>query len=92
MSVGVQLSEPSKVALLGLGGGGLAMFLKKCFINAKIIAVDLDPAMLEVAKKHFELETDDRLEVQIKDGMDFLIDEADSGKIFLINKFLILNV
>ncbi|CAH2246693.1 jg3534, partial [Pararge aegeria aegeria] len=79
MSVGVQLTNNQKVAVLGLGGGSLCMFLKKCFGDLKVTAVDLDPAMLEVAKNHFECEVDEKLEVQIKDGLDFLRDEAESG-------------
>ncbi|CAH2105057.1 unnamed protein product [Euphydryas editha] len=79
MCVGVPLSNSKNVAILGLGGGSLCMFLKKCYDKLKITAVDLDPAMLEVARNHFELELDERLEVQIKDGIDFLKDEAVSG-------------
>ncbi|KAG6453988.1 eEF1A lysine and N-terminal methyltransferase homolog [Manduca sexta] len=82
MCVGVHLSRVpglSNVALLGLGGGSLAMFLRKCYDDVKVTAVDLDPAMLEVAKGFFELKTDDRLVVQIKDGLDFLKEEARSG-------------
>ncbi|KAJ2944486.1 hypothetical protein O0L34_g3831 [Tuta absoluta] len=82
MCVGVQLSrshQGGKVAVLGLGGGGLCMFLKKCYEDISITAVDLDPAMLEIAKNHFELQQDENLQVQIKDGVDFLKDEADAG-------------
>ncbi|XP_049870997.1 eEF1A lysine and N-terminal methyltransferase homolog [Pectinophora gossypiella] len=75
-----QLSRShAPVAVLGLGGGSLCMFLRKCYDDLKIVAVDLDPAMLEVAKDHFELQVDDQLEVQIKDGVDFLSDEAANG-------------
>ncbi|KAI5632989.1 methyltransferase domain-containing protein [Phthorimaea operculella] len=81
MCVGVQLSRShsgGRVAVLGLGGGGLCMFLKKCYEDISITAVDLDPAMLEIAKNHFELQLDEHLQVQIKDGVDFLNDEADA--------------
>ncbi|XP_068621193.1 eEF1A lysine and N-terminal methyltransferase homolog [Battus philenor] len=81
MCVGAQLGAAigGTVAVLGLGGGSLCMFLKKCFDSLNVTAVDLDPAMLDVATKHFDLEVDDRLQVQIKDGLDFLKDEAKSG-------------
>lgn len=36
--------------------------------------------MLQIARDHFELKTDEHLEVQIKDGLDFLEDEARKGK------------
>ncbi|XP_047510251.1 eEF1A lysine and N-terminal methyltransferase homolog [Pieris napi] len=73
----LHLTPATDIAIIGLGGGGLCMFLKKCYPKMKITAVDLDPAMLEVAKNQFELEVDERLSVQIKDGLDFLKEEAD---------------
>ncbi|XP_014360897.2 eEF1A lysine and N-terminal methyltransferase homolog [Papilio machaon] len=79
MCVGAQLCPAGRVAVLGLGGGSLCMFLKKCFDDLKVTAVDIDPAMLDLARKHFHLEVDDRLQVQIKDGLDFLKDEAKKG-------------
>ncbi|CAH3855140.1 eEF1A lysine and N-terminal methyltransferase homolog [Pieris brassicae] len=73
----LHLTPVTDIAIIGLGGGGLCMFLKKCYPKMKITAVDLDPAMLEVAKNQFELEVDERLSVQIKDGLDFLKEEAE---------------
>ncbi|XP_073967697.1 eEF1A lysine and N-terminal methyltransferase homolog [Choristoneura fumiferana] len=77
MCVGAHLA-PSKMAVLGLGGGGLCMFLKKCY-GTPLTAVELDPTMLDIARDHFELTLDDSLKVEIKDGVDFLKDEASSG-------------
>ncbi|XP_047506732.1 eEF1A lysine and N-terminal methyltransferase homolog isoform X3 [Pieris napi] len=73
----LHLTPATDIAIIGLGGGGLCMFLKKCYPKMKITAVDLDPAMLEVAKNQFELEVDERLSVQIQDGLDFLKEEAE---------------
>ncbi|MCQ9140742.1 hypothetical protein MZE11_19440, partial [Bacillus amyloliquefaciens] len=38
--------------------------------------MELDPDMLQTAQNHFELQLDERLLVQIKDGLDFLKEEA----------------
>ncbi|KAI8427436.1 hypothetical protein MSG28_001976 [Choristoneura fumiferana] len=57
MCVGAHLA-PSKMAVLGLGGGGLCMFLKKCY-GTPLTAVELDPTMLDIARDHFELTLDD---------------------------------
>ncbi|KAI8427432.1 hypothetical protein MSG28_001976, partial [Choristoneura fumiferana] len=67
MCVGAHLA-PSKMAVLGLGGGGLCMFLKKCY-GTPLTAVELDPTMLDIARDHFELTLDDSLKVEIKDGI-----------------------
>lgn len=83
MSVGVKLSQidgaAHRAAVLGLGGGSLCMFLRKCFCNLNLVAVDLDPVVFDIAKEHFQLKVDDKLKVEIKDGLDFLKEEAENG-------------
>lgn len=89
MTLGVNLianqSQKSKdhrlnVAVIGLGGGGLCMFLHACIKKAFITAVDIDPAMLQVATNYFGLVVDDRMDVVIEDGLKFLSKAADSGQ------------
>ncbi|XP_061708112.1 eEF1A lysine and N-terminal methyltransferase homolog [Cydia pomonella] len=85
MSVGAFL-RPSSMAVLGLGGGGLCMFLRKC-LQTVVTAVEIDPSMLEIAKEHFELKLDDGMKVEIKDGVDFLKDEAEKGTQYSVVMF-----
>lgn len=68
------------VAVIGLGGGGLCMFLHSCIKKAHITAVDIDPAMLQVATNYFGLVVDDRMDVVIEDGLKFLNKAANNGK------------
>ncbi|XP_028174754.1 eEF1A lysine and N-terminal methyltransferase homolog isoform X3 [Ostrinia furnacalis] len=82
MCVGAALARRGRAAVLGLGGGSLCMFLRKCIDDLKVTAVELDPAMLEVAREHFELKLDEQFDVQIKDGVDFLREEAQAGHKF----------
>ncbi|XP_061388923.1 eEF1A lysine and N-terminal methyltransferase homolog isoform X2 [Musca vetustissima] len=77
MSLGVQLIAESqeqmiKILVIGLGGGGLCMFLHEAVGNIDITAVDIDPAMANVAEKYFGLQQDERLHVVIEDGLQFL--------------------
>lgn len=52
--VGLALSEETRrVLVIGIGGGTLPMFLRKYYPNAAIDAVDIDPEVVEVAKKFF---------------------------------------
>lgn len=39
--------------LLGLGGGTVIQFLHSSFPNMKITAIDIDPKMIEIARKEF---------------------------------------
>lgn len=68
------------VAVIGLGGGGLCMFLHSCIKRAHVTAVDIDPAMLQVATDYFGLVVDDRMNVVIEDGLKFLSNAADTDK------------
>ncbi|XP_033608724.1 eEF1A lysine and N-terminal methyltransferase homolog isoform X3 [Cryptotermes secundus] len=86
MTVGVALAAPDgiecNVAVIGLGGGGLCTFLQHCFQKVRITAVDIDPAMLEVATEYFNLVQDERLDVYIRDGVQFIQQAAEKGTSF----------
>lgn len=58
------------VLLIGLGGGGLPQFLRDFVPNVKVEVVELDPAVLEVAKEWFGFRPDDRLTVTLGDGLE----------------------
>lgn len=58
------------VLLVGLGGGGLAQFLRDFVPSITIEVVELDPVVLEVAKDWFGFRPDDRLTVTLGDGLD----------------------
>ncbi|KAJ9601480.1 hypothetical protein L9F63_000363 [Diploptera punctata] len=86
MTVGVALASPDgaecNIAVIGLGGGGLCTFLQYCFQKIKITAVDIDPAMLDVATEYFDLVQDDKLDVYIRDGIHFIHQAAEKGTSF----------
>ncbi len=71
--VGLALSEePRRVLVVGLGGGTLPMFLRKYYPNATIDAVDIDPEVVDVAKKFFGFREDDRMRAHVDDGRQFI--------------------
>ncbi|XP_011172802.2 eEF1A lysine and N-terminal methyltransferase homolog [Solenopsis invicta] len=82
MSAGVNAiidtKEQDKIMIIGLGGGGLCMFLHQCFPKLKITAVEIDNAMLKVATEYFNLILDDRMRVEIADGIRYIKDAATS--------------
>uniref|UniRef100_A0A9J2PQ36 Methyltransferase type 11 domain-containing protein n=2 Tax=Ascaris TaxID=6251 RepID=A0A9J2PQ36_ASCLU len=66
-------SAQLRLAVLGLGGGLLSSFLYRCFTEAKIVAVELDPEVVEIAKRWFALPSNDaRFSVVVKDALRFL--------------------
>lgn len=71
---------PVSVLLVGLGGGGLAQFLRDFVPNVTIEVVELDPAVLEVAQKWFGFQPDDRLTVTLGDGLERISALEKEGK------------
>lgn len=83
MSVAVQWAAGNRaspsIAVIGLGGGGLCMFLRKFLPQVDITAVDIDKDMLQVATNWFGLKLDEKLHVEIMDGIEFLKKTAQNG-------------
>ncbi|MBI2617245.1 methyltransferase domain-containing protein [Candidatus Gottesmanbacteria bacterium] len=45
-----------KCLILGIGGGTVVYFLERAFPNIEIIAVDIDPKMIEIARTEFNIQ------------------------------------
>ncbi|KAK7084433.1 Methyltransferase-like protein 13 [Halocaridina rubra] len=71
---------PAELLLIGLGGGPLATYIHRYFPQATLTAVDLDPAMVEVAREWFEFSPDSRLKAEVADGRDYISSTAKEGK------------
>eukprot|EP00057_Strongylocentrotus_purpuratus_P015343 XP_011669817.1 PREDICTED: methyltransferase-like protein 13 [Strongylocentrotus purpuratus] len=74
--------------LIGLGGGGLPMFLYKQFPKLELDVVELDPMLKDVAKSWFGLVEDERLRIHIQDGLDFIKSAAEKDPPSLYNVVL----
>ncbi|KAK9510037.1 hypothetical protein O3M35_004910 [Rhynocoris fuscipes] len=75
----LESNQEGQILVIGLGGGSLCSYLKKCFPKSVITAIDIDPDMLFVATEYFGLVEDKQLIVQIKDGLDFINESYDNG-------------
>lgn len=73
MLVGLALSEePRRFLVVGLGGGTLPMFLRKHYPDAVIDAVDIDPDVVDVAKRFFGFREDRHMNAHVSDGRQFV--------------------
>ncbi|MFZ6801986.1 spermidine synthase [Undibacterium sp. Di24W] len=67
--------HPEKIAQLGLGTAALTKFCYRQFPNAKVTAIDVNPAVIMVCESMFKLpQNDERLKVIEMDAMDFVLD------------------
>ncbi|KAL7116343.1 hypothetical protein ACP275_04G236300 [Erythranthe tilingii] len=64
-------SPMMETVVIGLGAGLLPMFMKNR-LPLKIVVVERDPVVLNIAEQHFGFAQDQRLEVRIDDGIQFV--------------------
>ncbi|MBL8952762.1 MAG: fused MFS/spermidine synthase [Myxococcaceae bacterium] len=60
--------KPRRVLVLGLGGGAMPRFFYRALPEAQIDVLELDPAVVKLAKQYFELPEDPRINVRVGDG------------------------
>jgi spermidine synthase len=76
-----------QVLFIGLGGGSSPKRLWRDFPDLQLQAVELDPVVVDVAYRFFELPRDDRLQVAVEDGRRYLDDNEGRYDAILIDAF-----
>jgi len=71
--------DPQRALLLGVGGGSLVRFLVGQLPEVRLDAVEKRAKVLEVARSHFGMPDDPRLQLHVDDGMRFL-QEGEPGR------------
>lgn len=72
--------NPRKVLIIGLGGGVLPMALAKMYPGADIDVVEIDPAVVKVAKQFFGFNPSEKLRVIEEDGRVFAKRAGQAGQ------------
>lgn len=73
MTVALALAaEPKRVLVVGLGGGTLPSFFRKHYPEMVIDTVDIDPDVVDVAKKFFGFREDATMRAYVEDGRQFI--------------------
>lgn len=78
---------PERILIIGLGGGSIPTFLRKRLPKAYIDVVELDPAVLDVARSHFGFREDERLRAHIADGRDWIEKSGARYDLILLDAF-----
>lgn len=76
--IGLALSRkpPQRILVVGLGGGSLPVFLHRAYPEVRIDVVEIDPEVVRVAKRYFDVAEDARLRIHIDDGRRFIEQSA----------------
>lgn len=64
-------NAPESILIFGLGGGAIAMFLRTHFPDATIDVVDIDPEVVNAAKRYFGFREDARMRAHVSDAREF---------------------
>ncbi len=72
---------------IGFGGGRTAWYLHRYLPKATITSVELDPAVVELAKKYFGIKDEPNFHVATRDGRLFLSESKERYDIILIDAY-----
>lgn len=88
MPVGLAFVEkPRRVLIVGLGGGTIPGFLHKHYPRTTIDVVDIDPDVVDVAKRFFGFREDATLHAYVGDGRKFIEECRDPYDVIFLDAF-----
>lgn len=81
--------HPRRVLMIGLGGGTVPARYVADYAPVQVTVVELDPAVVDVARRHFNVPTSERLRIIPEDGRHFVMRSNDRYDILLLDAYLI---
>lgn len=64
--------QPSRILIIGLGGGSIPMTFSDLYPNAEIDVVEVDEAVVRVAEDYFNFAETDTMKVHVDDGRPYI--------------------
>ena len=81
-------SDPQRVLMVGLGGGSLAKFIYHRFPATQVVAVEISPQVVAIAREFFYLPAGDvRLNIVVGDGAEYLRGEERTADVILVDGY-----
>lgn len=88
-TAGLALTEGrSRVLVVGLGGGVFPMLLHRLLPRVQVEVVELNPVVVEVARRFFGIREDPRLRIHVEDGAGFMARRGPRYDLILLDAFL----
>ena len=75
------------ILMIGLGGGSIPKQMWRDFPNLQLKVVELDPEVVKVAYRYFHLPRHPRIDVEVADGRQFLVRNADRYDVIAIDAY-----
>ena len=80
-------ANPKRVVEIGLGGGRVASYVHDFVPDANVTCVELDPGVIELARKYFGVTPDPRLELVVADGRIYMARQSENFDIILVDAY-----
>lgn len=89
----IDLKSVENVLLLGMGGGSIIKSLRENFKYEKnIVAVEIDPAIIKLAKEEFGIFPSETLQIIKSDAFKFVENSKEKFQLIIIDLFIDTNV
>ncbi len=76
-----------RTLVVGLGGGTVVKQMWSAYPDMRIDAVEIDPEVIDVARRFFELPDDERVRTFVGDGREFVETTADTYDIVMLDAY-----
>lgn len=64
--------EPQSALFIGLGVGAMPRYFNRLYPDAEVDIVEIDPDVVDIAKKYFYFSVNDKMRVHVSDGRTFI--------------------
>ena len=81
------IDTPDDLLMIGMGGGSITWYLHNHIPEASITAVELDPEMIRLAEKYYELKPQPNYNIVEADGRLFLVRDKKSYDLIFIDAY-----
>ena len=79
---------PARISMIGLGGGSLAKYCYHHLPDTKVVAIEIDPAVIALRDAFQIPPDDDRFEVVCADGVEYVKNQDARPDVILVDGFL----
>lgn len=80
--------QVANILILGFGAGSAVKVINSYFPKAKITGVEIDPQIIRIAKKYFDLSKQKNLTIKTADAFKFIKKEKEKHDLILIDLYL----
>ena len=85
----IDLADVKNVLVLGLGGGSVIRSLREVFeYKHGIVAVEIDPVIIQIASKEFGVRADDQTEIVCTDACEYMAKDFRKFDLIIVDLFI----